>query len=151
MSRKTRSLIDTLRLVHVIVWRKIQGTFSLSGWDTTHNIAAHRCAFWSVRLLPPANKVWGKVMFLQLFVSPHGGGEMCLWVRGVCTHPLDTHPLWIQTPDTPLVRSRANWFLNRYMHQTSCRMSRRQDLTGPASRLQCMKSRLIRIQWCLCV
>ena len=25
-------------------------------------------------LLPPANEVWGKVMFSQVYVCPHGGG-----------------------------------------------------------------------------
>ena len=38
--------------------------------------------------LPPANEFWGKVMFLQVFVCPRGGGvsasdsRVCLWVWG---------------------------------------------------------------------
>ena len=42
--------------------------------------------------LPPADEVWGKVMFLHLSVSHsvHRGG-VCLWVGG-CTPPGHTHP-----------------------------------------------------------
>ena len=40
--------------------------------------------------LPPANEVWGKVMFSQTSVILSTEG-VCLWVRGLCTLPLDTH------------------------------------------------------------
>ena len=46
-------------------------------------------------LLPPANEVWGKVIFLPLSVghSVHGGGEGCLpGPPSLGRHPLGRHP-----------------------------------------------------------
>ena len=47
----------------------------------------HRSQRWGVNLLlPPANEVWGKVIFLHLFVILFTGGGMCgcLGGRGAC-------------------------------------------------------------------
>ena len=70
-------------------------------------------------LLPPANEVWGKLIFSQASVSHsvHSGrggrggclplgleGSVCLWVQGVYTpSPRHTHPSWTHNPplDTP--------------------------------------------------
>ena len=41
----------------------------------THLFVIISQVFVNYLLLPPANEVWGKVMFSQVFVCPQGGGE----------------------------------------------------------------------------
>ena len=54
--------------------------------------------WWPNVFLPPANEVWGKVMFLQL--SVHGGGRCLPLGLGVHT-PLDTPWTHTHTPQPP--------------------------------------------------
>ena len=94
--------------------------------NLSQNVDTGNCIVDTLTLLPPANEVWGKVMFSQVFVCAQGmclplgpggvylslGGVplglgvslgmcgVCLWVWG-CSHLLETHTSWTTPPPPP--------------------------------------------------
>ena len=56
------------------LWGLPSDLFQLVHLKPTHLLASGQLAFhWKAFLLPPANEVWGKVMFSQVFVWPQVG------------------------------------------------------------------------------
>ena len=80
--RKGDPLATSLKSRHV---QKLQGCWALNNF---------KCR--SEHSLPPANEVWGKIMFSQVFVCPRGCllNPPCRQTGGICPTPTP----WMQTP-----------------------------------------------------
>ena len=94
------SILTKINLLEAFTYKPINYVFycnSLVSWVKVH--LCQLAIIKHVKLLRPANEVWGKVMFLQVFVCPGGGGvgfPACItghMTRGICPTSLDADPL----------------------------------------------------------
>ena len=105
---------------------KWEGIFQSGNFEQTGKVRENHTKYWKssgisdkCSLLPPANEVWGKVMFLHLCVIlfTWGGGSVqntpCRQTWGVMADPprQTPTPSWIQTP--PQGRSPSGYVNNR--------------------------------------